>query len=76
MPATHTPRVYVYRVTFRVTEMDLAGFLDMMRYDGATVRDWTRADRYSFTATLTGPRFTPDRWRSFGMYPVTTDGGE
>jgi len=52
---------------------DMAGFLDMLRYDAAVVEDWTVTDRASarggavYTVTLTSSRFTPDRWSSFGI---------
>lgn len=51
---------------------DLAGFLDMLRYDGATVVSWDRVDGDAFLVTLQsrvdGYGFTNDRWASFGLY--------
>lgn len=71
------PRTVRYRVRFRTH--DLAGLLDMLRYDGATVTDWDRlysheerlghAEWWSVTLTVTGREPTLDRWRSFGLYP-------
>ena len=52
---------------------DMAGFLDMLRYEGAVVADWSVSDRASarggavYTVTLTSSRFTPDRWSSFDI---------
>lgn len=65
-----------------ITDVDLGGFLDMLRYDGCTV---LRADHVESSATsrarygafdvtllsadnrTTGFEFTPDRWASFGL---------
>lgn len=61
------------------TERDLAGFLDMLRYDNCTVVDWTRGTSLhrgesSFIVRLRsnpdrtpGFEFTTDRWSSFGL---------
>jgi hypothetical protein len=60
-----------YTVTF--TPRDLPGVLDMLRYEQATVLDWTspadQAERW--TVRLRNPRGEPvkDRWMSFGLYP-------
>lgn len=72
------------KVTFRVA--DLAGFLDMLRYDRATVTDWDhtvrgegRDDRYEVTLLsdpdrTPGFEFTTDRWASFGLYLKDMEG--
>lgn len=50
---------------------DMAGFLDMLRYDGATVESWNRSGTaYEVTLSTEVQRFTPDRWRSFGISTV------
>ena len=68
-----------YAVTF--TPRDLPGFLDMLRYEGATVLSWDHSQpgvsstlgpssRETYTVTLSGPRQPVyDRWRSFSLYP-------
>lgn len=63
---------------------DLPGLLDMLRYDRAVVEDWDLArsgeqqevtgatsGASSVTLTLSGDRCTTDRWRSFGLVPVS-----
>lgn len=64
-------------------DRDLPGFLDMMRYDGAQVESWDRVDsnntpnlygeRNVWQVRLVGPRFTPDRWSSFGLRSIESD---
>ena len=61
------------------TESDLPGFLDMLRYDGATVASWSTVERggrrgnvYEVTlqsapGRTPGFEFTVDRWHSFGL---------
>lgn len=49
---------------------DMAGLFDMLRYDRATVETWDRDRDEEFVLTLRAPRFTLDRWHSFGLYPV------
>jgi hypothetical protein len=70
-------------VTFRVfiaegrhgSDGDLPALLDMLRYEGGVVEDWSRArdsrDRSGYSVRIRVPavRFTPDRWRSFGISP-------
>ena len=59
--------------TVRFTDRDMPGFLDMLRYDQGRVEKWDRivGERYGHSVgwlvTLTGERFTPDRWSSFGI---------
>jgi hypothetical protein len=57
-----------YRFTVHINPArDMPGFLDMLRYDGATVADWNGFPIDRFRVVLTGPRCTPDRWESFGL---------
>lgn len=61
-----------FTVTFR--DRDLPGVLDMLRYEGGTVVNWTRdpdggRERYKVTLRVTRNRYVPDRWNSFGLYP-------
>lgn len=55
-------------------DRDMAGFLDMLRYDRAVVESWshrfrdlTQKGNDTWTVTLLADRFTPDRWSSFGL---------
>ena len=66
------------RFTVEVQPWDpnrMAGFLDMMRYDTATVIEWAVSERgerrgeETYLVTLSSTRFTPDRWASFGIFP-------
>lgn len=61
-----------YEWEVEVNDYELDAFLDMLRYERCTVMDWAplryergRGQRY--TVALTGPRFTPERWASFGL---------
>lgn len=53
--------------------LDLPGFLDMLRYDRAIIRNWNRVDdgtRMVYTIEFSTDRdITIDRWASFGLYP-------
>lgn len=75
--ATRT-KVYTFKVTLPVRrfggEMAMAGFFDMLRYEQARVVDWDRdntgtveSPTTTWTLTLRGERYTPDRWSSFGL---------
>jgi hypothetical protein len=60
----------VYRATLRVG--DLGAFLDMLRYELATVENWTvqsgdRPGLGAYIVTLRSERYTPDRWSSFAI---------
>lgn len=67
-----TKEVTRYKVTVPIDAhaSSLAGFLDMLRYEGARVVTWDRT-AYGFVVTLvTETRyFQPDRWASF-LIPV------
>lgn len=76
-----TTRTATVRVPLRnggSTSMYIAGFLDMMRYDGCEVVSWDKetmpGDRgETFVIKLvTANRFTEDRWRSMGI-GITVD---
>jgi hypothetical protein len=60
-----------YRVT--ITAHDLGAFLDMLRYDCATVEAWSGAPdptndpRARFTVSLSAENPQPGRWASFGI---------
>lgn len=61
--------MYRYRIAFRT--VDLPGVLDMLRYEGARVEDWSHeGDRWSVLLTQDRNRPTMDRWASFGLTPV------
>jgi hypothetical protein len=69
MPRTREPQRFTVRV--RVGRAGdpgfyLAGFFDMMRYDGATVEKWDREDS-TFVVTLKSSVVTPGRWASMGL---------
>jgi hypothetical protein len=52
----------------------MAAFLDMLRYEGSTVANWTRTENgYSVKLVGTKPPVVA-RWRSFGLSPTTRDG--
>jgi hypothetical protein len=78
MPRTRT---FEYTVYFR--DRDLAGVLDMMRYDSARVVTWSSPyvmggenDEPRWSVTLrneNGP--VTDRWLSFGLRPVNVHEG-
>lgn len=59
---------------------DMPGFLDMLRYDRATVVDWAReagSNDPRFGVTLAAERYpTVRRWISFGIYPKDAATGE
>lgn len=60
----------VYRATIRST--DLGAFLDMLRYELATVENWTVQVPGSpgtgvYIVTLRSERYTPARWSSFAI---------
>ena len=70
--AARKPPVYRYKVRIRVREAgrgfgDMPGFLDMLRYDAATVETWDRTQD-GFEVTLRSERVTPARWGSFGLH--------
>jgi hypothetical protein len=55
---------------------DLAGLLDMLRYDNARVREWDIAHeqgKLRVTLHLTADRVEVERWKSFGITPLTDD---
>ncbi len=59
-----------------IGERDIPGFLDMLRYDGATVAGWFRGDPGWYGVEIrsrAGSHLTPDRWASFGIM-YTPDG--
>lgn len=64
-------------VRFKVTinsngiASDMPGFLDMLRYEGGTVRGWNHdADgRWTVEIEVEAHLHQPDRWASFGIYP-------
>lgn len=55
---------------------DLTGFLDMLRYEGGNVVDWTHSfeDTFTVTVRVEEHRFKPERWRSFGIVPFDLTG--
>lgn len=61
----------LYSVAFALR--DLTAFLDMLRYEAATIVDagidipGTHGERR--LVTFRTERFTPDRWASFGLHP-------
>lgn len=66
-------KLFRFEVKFTVRKagdpgFQLAGFLDMMRYDQATVLKWDRVGN-DFIVTLESTSFTLERWQSFGLYP-------
>ena len=62
-----------YKVNIRTQvrgDGDLPGFLDMLRYEGGQVISWDRTDSgFTVSIRVEGPRFVPDRWKSFGIWP-------
>jgi len=56
-----------------IPEREIASLLDMLRYDAAVVLTWDRAkdprDRDGWEIVLRSDHYTPDRWKSFGLYP-------
>jgi hypothetical protein len=75
MPTPRKPRLNRFAVTIRSVNHgtgDMPGFLDMLRYEGGRVVEWTRIednDSYLVTIEVEALRHVPDRWRSFGIYP-------
>ena len=67
-----------YKVAVPVPENDddprfyLTGFLDMLRYEGATVIDWSRTGD-GYIVTLASRDCTYARWRSMGLYPFDAE---
>jgi hypothetical protein len=62
------PTVYRYRVAFQTR--DLGSVLDMLRYEGARVEDWSHeGDQWAVHLTHEN-RPTIGRWESFGLVPV------
>jgi hypothetical protein len=61
-----SPRIEVLLVTRDEIEASLFGFLDMLRYDRAQMATCSR----DYVVLHTHRRFTPDRWRSFGIHPL------
>jgi len=67
------------RFTVRVDSGDpsaMAGFLDMLRYDAAQVRDWSVMERPAhprdgavYNVSLSAREISAERWRSFGLVP-------
>lgn len=57
------------RVT--ITPTDIAGLLDMLRYDRAVVVSWSDDGDGIFTIYLEADNPSFDRWRSFMLYPET-----
>lgn len=77
--ATKTIRYKVTIITSRHSDGDLASLFDMLRYEGAVVRDWSRwrseggqGERSGYIVTLEAPvtSYTPQRWQSFGLVPI------
>ena len=69
-----SPRLLRYTVTINPeSRFDFVGFLDMLRYEGATVAEWRDSADFpgQFAVTLSVAAFShqPDRWKSFGLYP-------
>ena len=63
-----------WKVNFTNGPMDLAGVLDMLRYDACTVIDWshfpaTKVNSDKWSVTFTTPLRVPthERWGSFGL---------
>jgi hypothetical protein len=54
-------------------QMVLTGFLDMLRYDAATVID---ADSSFVVLQTTNHEPTRTRWASFGLYPLAEQKGD
>lgn len=65
------PRTVEYNmeVRFRSSRgFDLDGFLDMLRYDHATVESWRKdGDNYVVAVRRINNDFTNARWLSFGI---------
>ncbi len=70
------PRTTRFLVTIRTAQHggdgDLPGFLDMLRYEGGQVVGWNRvgSDSFEVSIVVEALRHVPDRWKSFGIYPV------
>lgn len=70
-------KVYRAEVEFVLNRTNMAGFLDMMRYDAAQVQDWSAWTDYTYSPGTNekvrvvlykmGRPFTKDRWASFGL---------
>ena len=66
---------YTVRLVIDPHASNIAAFLDMLRYDGAVVMDWTRADidrfggiAFDVTLGVQGGRLPSlERWASFGI---------
>ena len=62
-----------YKIILKNDSMTMAGFLDMMRYDRATITGWTYGAGASFIVEVEAPAsrnsLTVDRWHSFGLNP-------
>lgn len=62
-----------YKVIVKNDSMTMAGFLDMMRYDRATITGWTYGAGESFIVEVEAPAsrtsLTVERWKSFGLSP-------
>lgn len=61
-----SPRAEYILVTRDEIERSLYGFLDMLRYDSASMQDVSHG--YVILRTLR--QFTMGRWHSFGIHPV------
>lgn len=60
-----------YKVSVRVSRFgggDIAALLDMLRYEGATVENWSSLEG-GFRVTISSENPVLDRWNSFGLYP-------
>lgn len=68
------PKTINHNATVTLTERDMGAFLDMLRYEGCTVRSWNHGDGDERTRTrpfdvvlVSDKPFTPARWASFGL---------
>jgi len=62
---------HTYTVVMSTSRNDMAGFLDMLRYDRARVYTWGydgTKDEYHVSFITEQPA-TLDRWASFALYP-------
>lgn len=66
-------KMWRYKVLVDMTDsMEVAGFLDMLRYDEAIIRDWSHGNGDTWLVTFACPNGLPatiERWQSFGLRP-------
>jgi hypothetical protein len=61
-------KTIIFRVSFNTRE--LAGVLDMLRYESGTVVDWSAdGENWTISIIVDTNRYQPDRWASFGLFP-------